>query len=437
METLDPLGGEGQPVPGPEPAGPWVAPSPPRPRGLRRPWLRTAAAALAGAVAGGAAVAALGPGHRVWAQGTAGIRVVAVPPEQEAQGAAAVAVYKKLAPSIVLVTNNSTQQTFFGPQSTTAWGSGVIFSPDGYIVTNDHVVNGASSVTVTLSDGSTYPARFIGGDVSTDLAVIKIDPKGPLQAATFADSSAVQPGQVAIAIGNPLGPAYALSVTQGIVSAVRPMLYGFDPQAPRVTTMIQTDAPINPGNSGGALADAQGNVIGITSMKVAQTGESGVPAVGLGFAIPSNTVKKIVDQIVQYGYVKWAWLGVYLNSGGQSPLDQLPTAPQTVTVTSVVRGGPADGKLQPGDVIQTWNGQRVLNYYSLVGDVSAATPGQTVTIGVLRGGQLVQVQITLGTEPREQAEYGTQRPAQGPAYPPSPQPWPYPFPFPFPFPFNP
>ena len=381
------------------------APGPGTPRRRRRSGvMRAAGTALAGAAIGSMAVFFALPGYRVRAQGYAQIHTTAVSSSQQAQGSPAVSVYKTLGPSVVLVTNRQAPvDTFYGPQSQIDWGSGVIFNSAGYIVTNDHVVQNSSHVTVTLADGKTYTAKVVGGDSSTDLAVIRIHTGTPLPAAHFANSTDVVPGEVAIAIGNPLGPAFSQSVTEGIVGAVRPMLYGAPGGPPRVTSMIQTDAPINPGNSGGALADAQGDVIGITSMKVGQTGNGGLQAIGLGFAIPSNTVQHIVNQIMRYGYVKRAWLGIELNTGNT----QLPTQNTTLTVAAVQPGGPSAGKLQPHDVIVSWNGQSVHNYLQLVQDINKAAPGQTVSIGVRRGGRPVTVKVVLGTEPRSLSQPST------------------------------
>jgi len=403
-------------------AGPALAAAPPA-RRRRGTFWRATAIALAGAVVGGAAVYVGVPAYRVGAAGFAQITTVPVTAAEESAGAPAVAVYKAMSPSVVLVQNNTTVSSYYGNQSQTAWGSGVIFNSNGYIVTNDHVVAGATSVSVTLKDGSTYPATVVGGDASTDIAVIKINAGKPLPAATFANSSDVVPGELAIAIGNPLGPQFQQSVTTGVVGAVRPMLYGYNTQTQRVTEMIQTDAAINPGNSGGALFNAQGQVIGITSMKVAQTGEAGVSATGLGFAIPSNTVEQIVNDIVQYGTVKWAWLGIEITQSGSS---SSPTAAETLTIGGVDSGGPSAGKLQPGDVITSWNGNKIVNYYDLVGDINAAQPGQTVALGITRGGTPMTVHITLGTEPASIANSQS-----SPSVQPSPgQTSPFPFPFP-------
>lgn len=401
-------------------------------RARPRAWGRTLAIGLAGVLIGGAGTMVAVPAYRAVADSYAQITTVPVTAAQEAQDSPAVAVYKDVSPSIVLVQNQSTLQSPYGSTSQIAWGSGVIFNSQGYIVTNDHVVAGATKVTVTLKDGTTYPATVIGGDPSTDLAVIKINAGKPLPAATFANSADVVPGETAIAIGNPLGPQFAQSVTSGIVGAVRPMLYGLSNSTERVTEMIQTDAAINPGNSGGALCNVQGQVIGITSMKVAQTGEAGVSATGLGFAIPSDTVQHVVNDIVKYGYVKYAWLGIDLQaSGGSSSNPSSTTAPQVLTVEGVQAHGPSAGKLQPGDILRTWNGTPITNDYDLVTDINAAAPGQTVQLGILRGNTPKTVTIQLGTEPKSLAEGLVSQPV-----PTSSASSTMPFPFPFPFPGN-
>ncbi len=307
------------------------------------------------------------------------------------------AVYQRVAPSVVLVTNNTvTTDLFYGPMQATGYGSGVIFSQDGYIVTNAHVVSGYQSLTVTLANGQEYPARLIGESTATDLAVIKINAKEALTAATFANSDDVVAGQVAIAIGNPLGPAFAGSVTAGIVSAMRPMLYPPNTGDQRVTEMIQTDAAINPGNSGGPLLNTAGQVIGINSMKITQA-ETSVAASGLGFAIPSSTVQRVAHELVRYGYVREAYLGVNI---AVKPQRALPTQAQTVAVAAVRSGSPAaNAGVQPGDVITAWNGRPVLNYYQLVLALNEAEPGQTVHLTVTRAGVAAQLSVALGEAP--------------------------------------
>lgn len=343
------------------------------------------AVATAGGVIGGALTLTLGP--------------LAAPPRLEARLLAAASpaseIYRRVAASVVLVGSEAPALTPLGPQLRTGWGSGLIFDPRGYIVTNDHVVAGAAHVTVTLADGTRLPARVVGGDPSTDLAVLHVDTGRPLPAATFAQLDTVEPGAVAVAVGNPLGPQFAQSVTQGVVSAVRPMLYGLTPSAQRVTAMIQTDAAINPGNSGGPLLNAAGEVIGITSVKVPEA-QPGVAASGLGFAIPSDDVRRVIADLVRYGHVRRAWLGAWLTT---EPRDVVPGEAQTVTVQSVPHGSPgAVAGLQPGDQVIAWDGQRIAGYYDLVLRINAAAPGQRIRLGVQRDGRSLALDITLGED---------------------------------------
>jgi serine protease Do len=307
----------------------------------------------------------------------------------------AASVYQKVVPAVVLVTNDSNTTGPFGEtQSQTDYGSGVIIRSDGYIVTNDHVVAGSTKVTVTLHNGQTYPATIVGQSADTDLAVLKINATN-LPTVTFANSNDIVPGEVAIAIGNPLGPQFADTVTQGIVSAMRPLLYPPDASEQRITEMVQTDAPINPGNSGGPLLNAQGQVIGINSMKITEA-ETSVSASGLGFAIPSNTVVEVANDLMRYGYLPQAYIGIQLQA---SPASALTNQAQTITIEGVEADSPAShAGLQTGEVITGWNGHRVLNYYQLVVDINAARPGQRITLDVAKGGNILQVPVTLGLQ---------------------------------------
>lgn len=320
----------------------------------------------------------------------------------------AVAVFRRVSPAVVLVASLGSVATPLGPRPQVGWGSGVIFDPRGYIVTNDHVVAGATRLRVTLANGRTLPAVLVGGDPATDLAVVRVEAGAPLPVAHFAPAASVFPGETAVAIGNPLGPAFAQSVTQGVVSAVRPMLYGLDARDRRVTEMIQTDAAINPGNSGGPLCDAAGLVIGINTIQVPQAGP-GIAASGLGFAIPAETVRRVAEDLVRYGHVRRAWLGVDL---AVSPADALPGEAQTVTITGVVPGSPAQrAGLQVGDRILAWDGRALHGYYELVLRINAATPGERVSLTIARSppgaapegagaaGQPQTVAVRLGTAP--------------------------------------
>ena len=343
------------------------------------------AVATAGGIVGGALAMAVGP---FAAAPGVQARLLAAPTP-------AAGIYGRAAASVVLVGTAGPVLSPSGPQLRTGWGTGLIFDPRGYIVTNDHVVGGAAQVAVTLSDGTRLRATRVGGDPSTDLAVLRVDAGHPLPAAVFANTDTVRPGDIAVAIGNPLGPQFAQSVTQGVVSAVRPMLYGVTPGAQRVTEMIQTDAAINPGNSGGPLLTAAGEVIGITSIKVPEA-QPGVAASGLGFAIPSEVVRRVIADLVRYGHVRRAWLGAWLTT---EPEDVVPGDPQIVTVESVAHGGPAAAAgLQAHDQVVAWDGESLAGYYDLVLRMNAARPGQRIRLTVDRAGRTAVVEVTLGQE---------------------------------------
>ena len=346
----------------------------------RRTWLGWLVAAGLGGLSGSAATWALGPHLRAPALGS-------LPP--------AVRVYEAVSPSVVLVTAQAVRPTPFGPEAVTGFGSGVVVDPRGYVVTNEHVLAGASRVVVTLPDGRSYAAEVVGADPSTDLAVLRVRAGGRLPVARFAHGP-VRPGETAIAIGNPLGRELAQSVTVGVVSAIRPMLYGLGGAAPRVTRMIQTDVAINPGNSGGPLLNAQGEVIGITTIKVPLVGP-GVAAAGLGFAIPADTVERVVGDILRYGYVRRAWLGVRLQL---QPPEALPAEPQRVAVAAVVPDSPAArAGLAPGDEILAWDGHAIRNAYDLVVRIDRARPGARIALAVRRGQRVVTLWPVLGLAP--------------------------------------
>jgi len=332
-------------------------------------WRSLLAIGLCGAVLGGAAAGSAAARSRMLAQPAAALDAACSP---------AVAAYRRVGPAVVLVANQLTVATTLGAQQRTGWGSGLVFDARGYIVTNDHVVAGASRLSVTLADGTVLPAQLVGGDPSTDLAVVRVHAGRPLPVAVFGDSRTVEPGELAIAIGNPLGPQFAQSVTE------------------RVTEMIQTDAAINPGNSGGPLLNAAGQVIGITSVKVAQA-QPGLAASGLGFAIPSDAVRRVVDDLVRYGRVRRAWLGVALRV---TPPEALPGEAQAVAVSALSPGGPAArAGLEAGDRLVRWNRTAVSNYYALVLAINAAAPGQRVQLTVERAGRTLAREVTLGAEP--------------------------------------
>jgi putative serine protease PepD len=270
-------------------------------------------------------------------------------------------------------------------ESGTALGSGVVLDDDGHVVTNAHVVSDARRFRVTTSDGSRHDATLRGVFREGDLAVIEVE-GARLRPAEFADSSRVQVGEIALAIGNPLG--LRSSVTQGIVSSTsRTVGEGNGVALPAV---IQTSAPINPGNSGGALVDVDGAVIGIPTLV---EGNDGVPAAGIGFAISSNTVTAIGRQLAEQGRVvasARAWLGVELRS--------VPTG--GAFVANVKRDGPASrAGIAPGDVIVSIEGRRVRSADEIAVALADRHPGDRVPLGLERAGRPQTVQVTLGELP--------------------------------------
>jgi serine protease Do len=281
------------------------------------------------------------------------------------------------------------------PQSPEAYrmqgaGSGVIISRDGYIVTNYHVVKGANDVTVTLADRQEYKARVVGKDPKTDLAVLKIDPKGTLHAATLGDSSQLKVGDWVLAIGNPFG--LSNTVTAGIVSA-KGRIIGAGPY----DDFIQTDAPINPGNSGGPLFNMKGEVVGINTA-IVPNGQ------GIGFAIPVNEAKPIIPQLISTGEVTRGYIGVSIQAitPGLAKAMNLKDE-RGALVSEVVPGSPADkGGLKPGDVITAFNQNKINGPRDLSSFVAQTRVGQEAKVAILRDGS--EKQLTLKVEkfgPRE------------------------------------
>ena len=286
----------------------------------------------------------------------------------------------------------------------TAKGSGAIIDTEGHIITNNHVISGAQQIQVTLANGNMYSATLVGTDTTTDLAVIKLDnPPSDLKAVEFADSDKLAVGENVMAIGNPLG--YDDTATTGIVSALnRPVTVTDDNNNEIVTNAVQIDAAINPGNSGGPTFNAAGQVIGINS-SIASTAASSDSAgsIGIGFAIPSNLVKRVADEIIKDGKVKHVALGVVIKSDTVEA-DGVTRGGATITKSSatgsaVVSGGPADkAGLKEGDTIVAFNGNAVNNNYSLLGYVRAAALGDKVTLTIVRDGKTMDVDVTLDQE---------------------------------------
>jgi putative serine protease PepD len=337
-------------------------------------------------------LAALGAGAGSYAAFSAGgtktvVQQVTVPSAQTAASQSSVSsvtqLYNSASKGVVEVSVSSSALGPFGESRTEqAQGSGFVYDTAGHIVTNEHVVDGASSVTVRFWNGATYKATVVGTDPSTDLAVLKVDaPSSVLHPLTLGDSSKVQVGQTVVAIGSPFG--LEGTITAGIVSALHRDITA--PNNYTITDSIQTDAAINHGNSGGPLLDLSGTVIGVTSQIESDSGDNA----GVGFAIPSNTVRSIVSQLMSSGSVKHAYLGVAIQ-----------TASNGVRLTEVRSGTPAErAGLQVGDVITAIDGKAITNAAQLSSAIDAKQPGDRVTLTYERNGQTKTVSVTLGERP--------------------------------------
>lgn len=278
-----------------------------------------------------------------------------------------------------------------------AKGSGVVISDKGYIATNNHVISGAQQIQVTLASGAVYSAKVVGTDTTTDLAVIKLDnPPSDLKVAEFADSDNLAVGEAVMAIGNPLG--YDDTATTGIVSALnRPVTVTDDDNNAIVTNAVQIDAAINPGNSGGPTFNAAGQVIGINSSIASTASSSGTAgSIGIGFAIPSNLVKRVANEIIDNGSVKHVVLGITIKS---ATVEADGVTRGCAQVQAVTDGGPASkAGVKAGDSIVAFNGKAVNNNYSLLGYVRASAMGDKVKLTVVRGGNTMDLEVTLDQE---------------------------------------
>ncbi|HEX9783466.1 MAG TPA: DegQ family serine endoprotease [Opitutaceae bacterium] len=288
---------------------------------------------------------------------------------------------------------DSNNRTFRTPPSS-GLGSGVIVSSDGYILTNNHVIADADKVTVTLGDGREFPAKVVGRDEKTDLAVIKVD-AGDLPAITFASSDDIQVGDRVLAVGNPFG--LGQTVTTGIVSATgRALSMGIDYE-----DFIQTDAAINPGNSGGALVDMRGRLIGINTAIFSRSGGFQ----GIGFAIPSQLARQVMDGLVQYGKVTRGYLGVAIQDLTPALAEQFGLKSRKgVLIGEVKPDSPGDkAGLEGGDVVLSWNGKDVEDSRRLKFAVAATKPGETVDARILRDGEEKTISVKVGEMPGDKA----------------------------------
>jgi len=291
--------------------------------------------------------------------------------------------------------NDPLFRQFFGeglaePQKTQGLGSGVIVSENGYILTNQHVVEAADAIEVSLTNGKRYKARVVGSDPETDLAVLRVD-AGTLPAITFGSDASLRLGDVVLAIGNPFGVGQ--TVTMGIVSGL-----GRTPGINTFENFIQTDAAINPGNSGGALVDAWGNLVGINTAIYSRNGGS----MGIGFAIPVSSARQVMESIIKSGAVTRGWIGV-------EPQEITPEIAESfkidsgagVLIAGVVRGGPADkAGIKPGDVLVSLSGAALHDPSAMRNMVAGFAPGNTVTASISREHKLMELKMEVGKRPK-------------------------------------
>jgi S1-C subfamily serine protease len=335
-------------------------------------------------------------------------------------------IYERDAPGVVYVRSelgtSDTSSPFGTEQGGEATGTGFVIDGEGHILTNFHVVEDAISVSVGFDDNRVVQARVLGTDATNDLALLQVDADGlqltPLQ---LGDSSTAQVGDPVLAIGNPFGLDRTL--TTGVVSALQRQITA--PNGFTIQHVIQTDAPINPGNSGGPLLDAAGRVLGINSQIISGGGAGNGGNVGIGFAVPINTAKKLLPQLKQTGSVVHAYLGITGATIDASLADLQLKVDRGVLVQTVVADGPAarggvhGGTIESqlggarimlgGDVIRSFDGDAVASMSDLTGEIAKHEPGDRVRLGILRSGDARQVAVTLGTAPK-QAPSQTQSP---------------------------
>ncbi|MDO9316514.1 MAG: trypsin-like peptidase domain-containing protein [Burkholderiaceae bacterium] len=317
---------------------------------------------------------------------------------------------KRASPAVVSITASKTStrnphsgdpwfQFFFGdresqPETQVGLGSGVIVSPEGFLLTNNHVIEGASDIDVQLPDGRSAPATVVGTDPDSDVAVLKIA-LDRLPVMVFGNTDGLQVGDVVLAIGNPFGVGQ--TVTSGIVSALGRDHLGIN----TFENFIQTDAAINPGNSGGALVDANGNLLGINTAIYSRSGGN----MGIGFAIPANIARQVMEGLIQDGQVTRGWIGVEPRNLTPEIAETLNlSVKQGVLITGVLQNGPAgDGGMLPGDVVVKVGDSRVISTAQLLNAVAALKPQTAVSIDVQRGEQTLNLKITVVQRPKNLA----------------------------------
>ncbi|MEQ6202627.1 DegQ family serine endoprotease [Sulfitobacter sp. HNIBRBA2951] len=281
--------------------------------------------------------------------------------------------------------NNDGDGTAPAPRRSSALGSGFVISEDGYVVTNNHVIEGADEITIEFFTGSELVAKVIGTDPNTDIALLKVEADGPLPFVSFGDSDAARVGDWVIAMGNPLGQGF--SVSAGIVSARNRALSG------SYDDYIQTDAAINRGNSGGPLFNMDGDVIGVNTAILSPNGGS----IGIGFSMAANVVTRVVDQLKEYGETRRGWLGVRIQDVTQDVADAMGLEAATGALITDVPEGPAKvAGLETGDVILSFDGVEVADTRGLVRQVGNSPVGATVRVTVLREGKSQTIPVVLG-----------------------------------------
>ena len=302
---------------------------------------------------------------------------------------------QEVKPAVVGITNRAQG---FGQTMERGTGSGVIVDSDGYIITNQHVIEGSDEIVITMGDGETEEAELVGDDPETDLAVLEVDPQEfdqeELPTAEFGDSGELVAGELAIAIGNPLGLEFQQSVTSGVISATdRQLMVGED-----YIDLIQTDAAINPGNSGGPLVNALGEVVGINSVKIGD-----IAVEGMGFALPSNRVEEIVSELIDHGYVERPWLGVVIQEIDPYIADifDLPVDYGAYVAEIEPNSPAAEAGLESGDILLEFEENEIDSLAKLRNIRDDYDVGDTVELTVYRNGEEMSLDMILDSQPED------------------------------------